>query len=142
MGLLDVTELLCDPLFIEDFTIERRIVENDDEGFQDEKSIIFSASGSIQADSGFTLSRHPELARIEGQMTVYTTWALTNGNGLIDADILIDSRGRRFTLTDVKDWGNYGAGYIQATLEVLDVGNNGAGGDESLPEEAGDDPFS
>lgn len=135
MGLLDVTELLLDPLFIEDFTVVRSISGVSERGFQTEKKDEFKVSGSIQADSGFTLNRLPELARIEGSAIVYTTWELTEGKGLIEADILINDRGQRFTITKVRDWGNYGQGYIEASLDVLDVANDGE------PAEQGDPPY-
>jgi hypothetical protein len=113
MALIDVSDLLNDPDFVNEFTVVRRTSTVNDFGENIIGDTNICAIGSIQAGNGDTLRRLPEAARKENAITVYTKTELkadNNSNGYSD---IIVWKNQRFQVLVISPWGNYGAGWYQ-----------------------------
>jgi hypothetical protein len=96
MALIDVSELMSDPDFVNQFTIVRRTSKVNDFGENEISDTNICAIGSIQAGNGDTLKRLPEAARKENAITVYTKTELradSTTNGYSDVIIWNCQRG-------------------------------------------------
>lgn len=111
MALIDVSDLLNDPDFVNFFTIVRRTATVNDSGENILTESRLGAIGSIQAGNGDTLKRLPEAARKENAITVYTKTELRADNCGGYSDILI-WKNQRFQVLTISPWGNYGAGWF------------------------------
>lgn len=121
MPLLDVSDVLSDPLFADTATVTRTVVTvNPDTGRAIEAPTTTPISVVVTSDKGRNLQRNPEAALSEGSIIVHTTFSLTEGGNGVDADI-IDWNGRKWTVVTVDDYSRYGAGFTCAMCRLLDL---------------------
>ena len=123
MANIDVSALLSDPDFIDQFTLIKRTVSiNPASGAavltEDGGVLVY---GSVQSGSTDDLQFLPAGVRLSDLITVYYSGELSveRVNGYSD---LIVWNGRRYTVQDIDgDWLNWGAGYIKAicVLEAM-----------------------
>jgi galactose-6-phosphate isomerase len=114
LGTIDVTDLLCDPDFVDRMVLIHRTPTVSAAG---ENSLAESSEktwGSVQPISGKTLQRLPDGLRVAN---VKSFWI----KGVIVADAkgkysdVIVSRGVRYNVTFVFDWTNWGSGWSEGT---------------------------
>ncbi|MEZ2410544.1 hypothetical protein AB6806_27485 [Bosea sp. RCC_152_1] len=121
MPLLDVSDVLADPLFADTATITRTVVTVDPAtGRTIETPTTTPISVVVTSDKGRNLQRNPEAALSEGSIIVHTAFTLTEGGNGVDADI-IDWNGRKWTVVTVDDYSRYGAGFTCAMCRLLDL---------------------
>lgn len=125
MALIDVTDLLGDPDFVDsDAQLIRRTVTINSFG----ENVITEAApvsivASIQAGAGQQLDRLPESARLRDFITVYCDVQLTAESVGGYCDVIVWD-GARWLVQIVTDYHNYGAGYFEAVC-IKEVPNNG-----------------
>lgn len=121
MPLLDVSDVLADPLFADTATITRTAVTIDPAtGRTVESKTTTPISVVVTSDKGRNLQRNPDAALSEGSIIVHSTFTLTEGGNGVDADI-IDWNSRKWTVVTVDDYSRYGAGFTCAMCRLLDL---------------------
>lgn len=124
MALIDVTELLNDPDFVDSLGHIRRtqtVGTNGRASFTE--TDMGTILGSVQSGADGVLERVPDAARPSGWIRVYTTAQLVahdEGAGVY-GDVLVWS-GRRWQVRTTDDWSNFGAGYVKAFAELIPQG--------------------
>lgn len=74
--------------------------------------------GVVTNDTGDTLTRGTDAARVAAGITVTTPYGLRMDGTDHDADV-VEWDGRRYTVTNVKGYGTYGAGFCIASCAIL-----------------------
>lgn len=119
MPLLDVSEILSDPDFVDtQLACIRNTQTVNSNGIAVNAQVTTAFSGVVTQDTGDMLTRLAEGSYVKGSILVHTRFVLTNGNAGIDADIVI-WRGRSFTVVDADDYSTYGAGFVCAHCEPI-----------------------
>lgn len=119
-GLLDVTDVLADPDLCAAFIVIRGTKGRDSNNRGTvTPSAPIQAFGSIQPASSRDLIRMPDAESLKGSYVIYTTFALTAGDGTYAADI-VQCDGRQFTVVTLDNWA-FGAGYTKAFAQMLDL---------------------
>lgn len=121
---LDVSELLYDPDFATTFDVIRSTQAVDIHGMASNAQVAtFGVVGVVTANDDISLLRTPEGERLNGSITIHTTFRLTNGSGATDADVVVWN-GRQYIVTSVGDWGQFGAGFIMAICSLQQLNPN------------------
>lgn len=120
MPLVDVTELLSDPDFVEDFTVVRSTRTMDQHGRVVDLPGQFSTYGSVQPTSGSTLMLLPEAERIGGFITVVTMFPLIALSDSTAPDRII-WHNKTYQVKMLNDWSEYGQGFVQAVCELINM---------------------
>lgn len=114
MALIDVTDLLTDPDFVDPVCIINRTPTINSFG----ENVLVEASnqtvGSVQPASGKTISRLPEALRVANVSEFWVKGQIIADGTYTYPDILV-FQGRRYQVQTVQDWGNWGAGYAEGT---------------------------
>lgn len=122
MPFLDVSDVLNDPDFAD---IALSVTRNAQTVGSNGRAVIAARSerftGVVTQADGQTFERFPEASRVSGSITITTTFCLRIAGGEIDADIVTDANGRRYTVTAITDYSRYGAGFVVALAEPLGV---------------------
>lgn len=122
MPLLDVTELFSDPDFATTFLVERCTDDVNSKGRNvPQEAPPVSVVGVVQPAGSTTLSRFAEGSNLNGAVEIWTTFPLTNGQGLDyqGADVVI-WRGARYTVIDSEPWAEYG-GHYRVVARLADL---------------------
>lgn len=124
MALLDVSEVLSDPLFTSCVTLVRCVEEIDDFGepkWRDAER--FDIRAVVTADQK-TIDRLPEALKRAG--TILVRFQIDDAPGYqakgYDAVIW---RGRRFVVKDAADYSHFGAGFIRMVCWPEEVSDGG-----------------
>lgn len=121
MALIDVSEALTDPDFIDLLSYVRRSVAIGQDGLGvavDSGPIAFS--GVVTAGSGDTLNRIPEGERVSGNITIHTKTRLQSGSAEVTADI-VTWRNAQYVVSRVSDYSNFGTGFVAAECDLLPI---------------------
>ena len=119
MALLDVSEVLLDPDFMDTGLACQRqvlVVGNDGRTTSTQTNIAFA--GVVTSDKGDILERLAGAERKKGSITIHTIFPLTAGDGDTTADI-VTWRGKTYTVSNVNDYAHFGRGFICATCDLL-----------------------
>jgi galactose-6-phosphate isomerase len=119
MPLLDVSDVLDDPLFADDTLIctrNRQTMGQDGRAIDSGVPIPFS--GVVTPASGQQLSRKPEGESMRGSISIITRFVLFSGKSGYSADI-VTWNGVQYTVSDILDYSRFGAGFVQATADLL-----------------------
>ncbi|MGE6472829.1 head-tail adaptor [Serratia proteamaculans] len=125
MPLLDVTEVLLDPDFV-DFSLvcRRQIQTTDDDNFPSNTPQEIPFSGVVTVDRSLEARRMAAGQNINGAILIVTQFRLTQGSKSIndgpnlDADLVIYNGGL-YRVTFVDPYTRYGAGFVQAHCELM-----------------------
>jgi galactose-6-phosphate isomerase len=115
MPLLDVSEILLDP----DFVDSARLHAANADGRRQRHARIDAQNttpfyGVVTNNTGDLLMRLAEGSRINGSITVHSQFLLQAGSDGIDADI-VTWNGRSYTVTSVGDWSHLGSASLRRT---------------------------
>lgn len=120
MALLDVSEVLNDPLFQEPAVLIRRREAIGDDGLtvltEGAKPIMVVATSG----DGDMLAQTPTGRTLNSTVRFYTAEAISPGQSEQSADVVL-WRGRRYVAISVSDWSNWGAGFTSASCQLLDL---------------------
>lgn len=112
MGLVDVSELLVDPDFVDPMAIIFRVPTVNSFGENSTVETTLDTIGSIQPASGKALNRLPEALRIENMMSFWYKGDITvSGPGKYPSVLVF--KGNRYQVKNVFDWSNWGAGWSE-----------------------------
>ena len=119
MPLLDVTEVLLDPDFV-DLTLvcDRQVQTVDEDNFPINTPQDIPFSGVVTVDRSLENRRMQAGQVISGAILIVTTERLTQGQTGRDADI-VTYQNRDYRVTFVDPYTAYGAGFVQAHCELL-----------------------
>jgi hypothetical protein len=119
MALLDVSDILTDPDFMDTGLIcERNVQTVGTDGMAVNATTTTTFSGVVTSDNGDLLERTADGARIKGNMTIHTRFPLDDGSSANAADV-VQWKGRRYTVTVVNDWSHFGRGFICANCDLI-----------------------
>jgi len=123
MALVDVTELLEDPDFLDDITVIRRPYTINAYGENVLSEVTYTMQASVQAGSGQLLKRLPDFAQFTDAITVYAKFDFqaASPNGYAD---LVIWNSKRYNIKVPSDYMNYGDGYTMA-IATIEAVNNG-----------------
>ncbi|HIE3985860.1 TPA: head-tail adaptor [Serratia marcescens] len=120
MPLLDVTEVLLDPDFVDTTLVcHRQIQSRDDDNFTTNTQQDIPFSGVVTVDRSLEARRMAAGQNINGAILIVTQFRLTQGQPGLDADV-VTYRGREYRVTFVDPYTAYGAGFVQAHCELMD----------------------
>ena len=119
MANLDVSFLLSDPDFVDNFTVVRRTQTVNAYGETQISEVASVVVGSVQPASPDDMQRLPDSAQRRDAVTVYSGITLS-----ADAypDVVV-WKGKRYQVRDSEDFGNYGDGYSKAVATLIEAGN-------------------
>lgn len=126
MPLLDVSEVLLDPDFMDTSLVCHRQVQTvDEDNFTKNTPQDIPFSGVVTVDRSLEARRMAAGQNISGAILIVTQFRLTQGQPgsdstlRLDADIVTYS-GRDYRVTFVDPYTRYGAGFVQAHCELVD----------------------
>lgn len=126
MPLLDVSDVLFDPDFMDTSLVCHRQVQTvDADNFTKNTPQDIPFSGVVTVDRSLEARRMMEGQNISGAILIVTQFRLTQGQPgtdstpRLDADIVTYS-GREYRVTFVDPYTRYGAGFVQAHCELVD----------------------
>ncbi len=118
MALIDVSDLMSDPDFADEFTVRRCVQTMNETGRPGVTFTDIPAIGSVQSSDGATLDVQPEGSRSVEMIAVFTTFPLREVSAGFEADRIV-WRGREYRVTKVRDYTNFGGGHVEATAVLL-----------------------
>lgn len=118
MALLDVTEILTDPDFADDFPVKRRAESVGQNGRSELQVRDMKGVGVICAASPSDLERLPEDQRMRRTISIVTQFRLQGPSPGYQAD-LVGWQGDFFVIVDIQPYTNYGAGFVQALASSM-----------------------
>lgn len=126
MPLLDVSDVLFDPDFVDTSLICHRQVQTvDEDNFAKNTPQDIPFSGVVTVDRSLEARRMAAGQSTNGAILIVTQFRLTQGQPgtdntpRLDADIVTYS-GRDYRVTFVDPYTRYGAGFVQAHCELVD----------------------
>lgn len=120
MALLDVTEVLFDPDFADKITGTRVMQTVNGSGLATATTAALSFTGVVTQDDGDVMQRMPDGEMVAGSITIHTVFRLSAGGVNENADI-VTWQGRNYTVKQIADYSNFGAGFIAAQCELIPV---------------------
>lgn len=126
MPLLDVSDVLLDPDFMDTSLVCHRQVQTvDEDNFAKNTVQGIPFSGVVTVDRSLEARRMEAGQNISGAILIVTQFRLTQGQPgtdstpRLDADI-VTYNGRDYRVTFVDPYTSYGAGFVQAHCELVD----------------------
>lgn len=120
MPLLDVSEILLDPDFVDMSLVCHRSTQvTDDDGFTKNSTQNLLFAGVVTVDRSLEAKRMEAGQAIGGAILIVTQFRLTQGYQGVDADI-VTYQGRKYRVTFVDPYTAYGAGFVQAHCELME----------------------
>lgn len=119
MALLDVTEVLLDPDFMDMGLVCKRYTQTvGDNGRAVNAETSTPFAGVVTSDKGDILERIAGGERKKGSITIHTMFRLTAGDGEeIIADV-VTWQGRDYTVANVNDYSHFGRGFVAASCDL------------------------
>lgn len=118
MALLDVTEVLLDPDFMDTGLVCTRSTQDvNDDGRTVFATTSTTFAGVVTSDKGDILERLAGAERKTGSITIHTIFRLVAGEGDVTADV-VTWRGKEYTVSNVNDYSHFGRGFICATCDL------------------------
>ncbi|NTA27399.1 hypothetical protein [Allorhizobium ampelinum] len=122
MAGLDVSDLLSDPDFCDDFTVTRSVETIGSNGRSTYVTSDFTLTGVVTGDGGAILRQFPEATNIGNSLMFHTVERLVLETDTTSADV-VTWHGRTYKITNQRDYGNFGQGiYISVgtMIETVD----------------------
>lgn len=117
---LDVTDIINDPDFAEQFTVVRTIRAVSSGGLAVDTSGNFYVSGIILPTPGARLMLFPESERSSGMIDVYTQFRLVPLTDQTAADQIV-WHNKVYRVRTCEDWTDWGQGFTHATCELTNM---------------------
>lgn len=117
MPSLDVSDAF-DPDFMDTLHRRRRVQTVGDNGLAVDRDMRSRFLGVVCNDTGDTLQRGSDAARVSGSINVTARFDLRMDGPDFDADI-VEWDCRSYTVVNVKDYGRYGRGFVIVTCQVI-----------------------
>lgn len=119
MALLDVSDVLLDPDFMETGLVcERNAQTVDSYGMATNTTTSLTFSGVVTSNDGDILERFTSGERIKGSILIHTRFELQDGTTGYTADI-VRWKGKRYTVSKVNSYKHFGRGFIAAECDLI-----------------------
>jgi galactose-6-phosphate isomerase len=118
MPLLDVTDVILDPMFVDTATYTRRVQTIGLDGLAVNDDTTASIYGVVTSDRGDILHRLADGSRVTGSIIFHTITRLQSGGAGFDADILTWD-GRQYTVVNVNSYSRYGRGFVACSCDLI-----------------------
>lgn len=121
MALLDVSDVLLDPDFMDQLTVTRFTLSVGLSGVGSRTSTTSTFYGVVTSDSGDILERVATGERVKGSITVHTKYRLRDGSGASQTADEITFRGQTYTVSQVNDYSHFGRGFVSAVCDLKPI---------------------
>ena len=118
MPLLDVTEILTDPLFAEKVTVERRAITMGDNGRQVFTTTTFNPIAVVTSAATQDLERTAVGEWRGHQISVITKFRLRGPSPGFQPDVVVWN-GDPHVVIQIDDYTHYGPGFVEAICESM-----------------------
>lgn len=118
MPLLDVTDILFDPDFFRDISVETTTISVNTSGVATASTTTESTTAVVTPLTSRELDRMPEGELLKGGITVFSHYKLDSGGNGTTADIVIVG-GVRYTVYSCDDYSAYGEGFNVAICQLI-----------------------
>ncbi len=122
MANLDVSDILLDPDFSQAVIIQRAAQTVTDQGLTATSADRAQITAVIVPAGSLDLSRGADAEMLKGKIHVYTQFPLTAGDETVGADVVF-WQGRRYTVSAVDDYTQFGVGFVDATADLVPTHN-------------------
>lgn len=112
MALIDVSDLLVDPDFVNTISLESRVPTVNSKGENTLAVTTATSVGSVQPISGAALKRLPEGLQVEKVSSFWYKGEIKIQGASVYPMVLIFN-GRRYQIKQVFDWMNFGQGWCE-----------------------------
>jgi len=114
MALIDVSDLLVDPDFVDEITLVSRVptVNSMGENSLAETSLV--SVGSVQPASGRTIQKLPDAMRVANVSSFWFKGTIVASAPGQYSSVLIFN-GQRYQVQTVDNWSNFGEGFCEGT---------------------------
>lgn len=120
MALLDVSEILLDPDFMDMGLVCKRSTQAvGDNGRATNVVTPTSFAGVVTSDKGDILERLAGGERKKGSIIIHTIFRLTAGSGEDSIADVVTWQGRDYTVTNVNDYSHFGRGFVAAYCDLI-----------------------
>lgn len=119
MPLLDVTELLTDPDFVQTVTLTRRVQTVGANGVASSTGTDTDIVASVQPDMGKVV-RGADGEYAAAKIVVYSRARLLGVTNSKYPDV-ITWKGQKYLVIGPRDWNDWGAGFTAADCELMDL---------------------
>lgn len=117
MALIDVSELLLDPDFVDAIALVHRTPTVNEFGENTLVESQIQTVGSVQPASGKTIQRLPDALRVQDVSSFWVQGKIVADGRSQYPDVLC-FRGTRYAVQTVQDWSNWGGGWSEGTCVV------------------------
>lgn len=118
MPLLDVTDLLLDPDFVETIEVIRTTQDVNDRGRVDAKPVTLTPIGSIQPDHPEPVEITDDAERTKSRITVHAYNFRFLGPTDTTSPDKVRFQGKDYLVMRVLDWSRFGKGFTAAECEI------------------------
>lgn len=118
MALLDVSDVLLDPDFMDQLTVARFAISVGLSGVGSRTSTTATFYGVVTSDKGDILERVATGERVKGSITIHTKYRLRDGSGASQTADEVTFRGQVYTVSQVNDYSHFGQGFVAATCDL------------------------
>ncbi len=112
MAQVDVSDLLCDPDFVDAVSLISRTPVVNGMGENTISEVCKATFGSVQPASGKVIQRLPEALRVANVSSFWIKGEIKSQNPYPD---IISFKGKRYQVQMVFDWTNWGQGWCEGT---------------------------
>jgi|SRR6185437_708448 galactose-6-phosphate isomerase len=121
MALLDVvSDVLFDPLFMDDITVIRSQRSVNVQGLTVDTPGYYYSTGCVQPTPGRDLEQLPEAERTGVFVTVVTPFRLFPLTATTAPDQIVWQQ-KNYRVKHVADWSNFGQGFVSAICQLVDM---------------------
>lgn len=120
MALLDVTDVLLDPEFMDTGLLCKRSIQSvGDNGRATNTVTATPFSAVVTSDDGDLLVIVADGERKKGSIMLHTTFRLSAGDGEDNIADVITWQGKDYTVSKVNNYSNFGRGFVAASCDLL-----------------------
>ena len=121
MALLDVTDVLFDPMLTDSFDVERRIETVDINGRSTVAVTTLTGKiGVVTMANASELERLPEEQRMRRAISIVSAFNLRGVVAGYQPDVIV-WRGDRFVVAAIDNYPQFGSGFVQVICSSLDL---------------------
>jgi hypothetical protein len=112
MADVDVSELLCDPDFVDPIQVITRVTRVDLQGKNRLQEQVQNTFGSVQPAKYAAVMKAPEAMRVENLMSFWFKGAII-ASAPGDYSSILVFKGKRYQVKTVSDWSSFGDGFTE-----------------------------
>lgn len=118
MALIDVSDVLIDPDFMDSITCTRYAQSVASTGMAANTATTSTFYGVVTSESGDILDRTETGERVKGSIVVHTAFRLRDGSGSSQTADMITWKGSTYTVSNVNDYSHFGRGFVSAICDL------------------------